>query len=955
MIGHTSKLCRVARDKYCNNCGLIGHFATVCRTKKTQERGPKNKQPWKTTHRVNTLTDQEDIEDEDYVWTVGNQHHYLMLPINGIKYKFIIDSGATVNLMDEKTFIQLGYERAQLDRLKTKIFPYGSKNPLKVIGILATNIELNSKIHKVKFHVVKGESGSLIGRKTAEDLEILKIELPSVNSITDTNYDIQTLLDKYKTVFQGLGKLKDFQLKLYIDESIKPIAQPVRTIPFSMRQQVASKIDELIQDDIIEPVKGPTSWVSPLVCVPKPKGDIRLCIDMRQANCAILRERFPIPTVEEVLQDLNGATTFSILDLRAGYHQLELDPNSRDITTFVSHKGLFRYKRLIFGVNCAAEMYQKTLQQVLQGLEGCRNISDDIVVFGKSVSEHNKHLELVLERLQANNLTLNKDKCKFLQSKLTFMGHTLSDKGVEPDIRKIEAIHNAKVPTNAKEVRSFLGLVTFCAKFINNFSTILEPLRTLTRKNQAWEWTQKHQSAFEQLRNSLSDPKILAYFHPSRLLKLTVDASPFGLGAILSQQQSDESYRPLAYASRVLTSVERNYSQTEREALSIYWAVQRFRIYLHGHDFVVVTDHKPLEVIFNSPKHKPPPRIEKWIMNLQTYKFTVNYSPGYSNAADMLSRSPVTTCENNKSEDYVNFIANHAVPKAISMQEIVSASDKDKLIQCVISNIRSGNWNKKDSNLRPYYLVKSDLSTNGQILLHHGRLVIPEVLRSQTLDLAHEGHQGIVKCKERVREKVWWPGIDRDLEKLISSCHACQLTGNSTRPPEVHMTELPTDSWKKVSADLMGPFPTGESLLVIVDYYSRFPVVEILQSTTSSVIIHRMHKIFSIHGLPETLVTDNGPQFISDDFARYLQQCGINHHRVTPLWPRADGEVERFNRVLKKAIQTSHSEGKNWKFEIYTFLLAYRTTAHSVTGIPPSELMFCRKIRSKLPEFNPVT
>ena len=218
------------------------------------------------------------------------------------------------------------------------------------------------------------------------------MELPSVNSITDTNYDIQTLLDKYKNVFQGLGKLKDFQLKLYIDESIKLVAQPVRRIPFSMRQQVASMIDELIQADIIEPVKGPTSWVSPLVCVPKPNGDIRLCIDVRQANCAILCERFPIPTVEEVLQDLNGATTFSLLDLRAGYHQLELDPNSRDITTFVSHKGLFRYKRLIFGVNCAAEMYQKTLQQVLQGLEGCRNISDDIVVFGKSVSEHNKQL-----------------------------------------------------------------------------------------------------------------------------------------------------------------------------------------------------------------------------------------------------------------------------------------------------------------------------------------------------------------------------------------------------------------------------------------------------------------------------------------------------------------------------------------------------------------------------------
>ena len=508
---------------------------------------------------------------------------------------------------------------------KTKIFTYGSKQPLKSLGSYKTDLKICGKvIPGIKFYVIEGQSGCLLGKETAEKSGLITFNIPDVvNIATDIHSDVNEIIRRYEPVFKGLGKLKDFQLKLHIEDSVHPVAQPLRRIPFLMRQQVDNKIDELLKDDIIEPVKGPTTWVSPLVVVPKSSGDVRLCLDMREANTAVQRERFPIPTVEETLQDLNGAAVFSILDLRSGYHQIELEPNSRNITTFICHKGLFRYKRLIFGVTSAAEVYQKVLQQVLQGLDGCKNISDDIVVYGRTESAHNQNLKRVLQRLTDHNLTLNKDKCKFAQKELCFMGHILTAKGVKPDNRKIEAIQQAQIPTTPKEIRSFLGLVQYCAKFIKDYSTISEPLRELTRKNSKWDWTEKHQRSFEMLRNSLVNHEVLAYYRPGEPIKLIVDASPVGLGAILAQKQPDEGFRPISYASRTLSETERNYSQTEREALGVYWGIERFRMYLQGSDFTVISDHKPLEVIYNSKKHTPPPRIQRWVIKLQCYNFKV--------------------------------------------------------------------------------------------------------------------------------------------------------------------------------------------------------------------------------------------------------------------------------------------------------------------------------------------
>ena len=308
-----------------------------------------------------------------------------------------------------------------------------------------------------EFTVFKGTGRPLLGRNTAEKLKVLRVGPVSgvhVSSVMteDSDTDIR---EGYADILTGVGKLKDYQLKLNLNKDVKPVAQPVRRIPFGLREKVDKKLDELLSKDIIEevPPNTPTEWVSPLVVVPKPDGDIRVCADMRRANEAIIRERHPIPTIEEVLYDLNGATVFSKLDLKWGFHQIELEEQSRDVTTFVTHRGLYRYKRLMFRITSAPEKYQKIISDVIQGCDGVANITDDLIVYGSDLEEHERNLHAVLQRLKGSGLTLNGDKCQFRLPKLTFFGHELSSHGITPSDEKIAAVVNARVPRNVSEVR----------------------------------------------------------------------------------------------------------------------------------------------------------------------------------------------------------------------------------------------------------------------------------------------------------------------------------------------------------------------------------------------------------------------------------------------------------------------------------------------------------------------
>ena len=512
------------------------------------------------------------------------------------------------------------------------------------------------------------------------------------------------------------------------------------------------------------------------ISTPKKDGDVRICVDMRVANRAIVRERHPMPTIDDLTHTLNGATVFSKLDLRAGYHQLTLAPESRYITTFATHHGLWRCKRLNFCTNSASEIFQKKIQSLLINIPGSLNISDDIIVFGKTQAEHDRALEAVCQKFSDVNLTLHKKKCEFNKSSISFFGFVFSANGISPDPRKIAAIDSATRPTNVSEVRSFLGMATYCAKFIPRFSDVSEPLRELTKKNQSFQWSTRHDQSFCEIKKLLTSAQVMAYFDPTKETQLITDASPTGLSAILLQMTPDtKETRVVAYVSRTLSAVECRYSQTEREALAIVWAIEKLHIYLCGSHFKLITDCKPLQFIYNNPKSKPPARIERWNLRLQGYDFEAIHTGGNCNPSDYLSRhSSLREEDTTLAEEYVNFISSNAVPKAMTLAEIQHATTQDKTLQCVIHLTRNNGWHNlnnlpqeyREANQAELHLfkhIKDDLTVNNgvTVLLKGSQIVVPMQLREKAVSIAHEGHQGIVKTKQLLREKVWFPGIDK--------------------------------------------------------------------------------------------------------------------------------------------------------------------------------------------------
>ncbi len=460
-------------------------------------------------------------------------------------------------------------------------------------------------------------------------------------------------------------------------------------------------------------------------------------------------------------------------------------------------------------------------------------------MFGSTREEHDHALTECLARLAEKGLTLNSAKCKFLQKSLNFFGQIFSERGTTPDPKRISNLENTKEPTSAQEVRSFLGMVNYSAKYIKDYATISAPLRELTKKNVVFQWEQKHQDSFDTLKKALTSAPVMDYFDKSKESIVTVDASPVGISAILEQRSPDTGTQSIiAYASRGLTDVEKRYSQTEKEGLSIVWAVEHFRLFLFGSHFTLVTDHKPLEIIYGSPRSKPSARIERWVLRLQPYNFSVQYKPGAENPADYLSRysenQPITTQEK-LTEEYVNFVSRYAVPKAMTIKEIKDATNTDRTLQAVRAAIRTNHW---DVDLaRPFKNVKDELTVNSDnIVLRGTRIVIPSALQQRAVDLAHDAHQGLVKTKSLLREKVWFPGIDKITKDTVEKCIPCQATGKANPPEPINMTSMPEAPWDMVHIDFFGPVPTGEYLLVVIDRYSRFPEVDIVNSTKTSTV-----------------------------------------------------------------------------------------------------------------------
>ncbi|XP_060556789.1 uncharacterized protein K02A2.6-like [Ruditapes philippinarum] len=920
---HKSGKCP-ASGKTCTFCSKKNHFEAVCLSKKRD-----NNFTYKLNDSSQSESDKDkESEDENEIYGLSVNSMQLQRPrlkvhINGCKIKALIDTGSSINVIDENTYSKL-QNKVHLKRAHTKVYAYGASK-VTLLGKFQAQIESKNKITTAPVYVTKGTSGNLLSYQTSVDLNII----PEINTVTDSKVD--ELCKKYQTVFTGMGKMKATKVKLYVDKNVQPVTQPHRRIPFHLRKQVENELQRLEDLDIIEKVEGPTDWVSPIVLEPKPKtNQIRICVDMRLPNQAIKRTRHIIPTIDDMIVDLSGAKVFSKLDLNHGYHQLELSEESRNITTFTTHVGLRRYKRLSFGINSAAEIFQNALSTALEGLNGVRNISDDVIIWAGDQAEHDRRLEAVLKRLEQKNLTLNKSKCEFNKQKLEFFGYIFSKDGMSADPKKIETINKTQPPKTVSEVRSFLAMTNYVSRFIPNYSTIAEPIRRLIKKNAKWAWQNEQDEAFNKLKSILSSDTVMTYFDPNKETQIITDASPVGVAAIMLQEG-----KVVCYASRSLTDVERSsYSQQEKENLALVWSLEHWHIYLFGHKFTVITDAKFLENIYNNPKSKlGSARLERWRMRLLSYDSRIVHKHGESNMSDYLSRHPDTGQGSKSSiaEEYVSFLVYHDVPVAMNMNEIIQAtSSTDNDLQMAIKSIKTGCWSNTNKNkvFDTFSRCKNELSVvnlkGGEILLHESRIVIPRQLQDKAISLAHEGHQGIVKNKQLLREKVYFPGMDQQVENMCKSCILCLAATNSKQHEPLNMSDMPKYPFQMISLDFCGPFPDEKYLLVLIDEYLRFPFVEVLNSITGNTVIPVLDKIFSETGIPEIPKSDNGSPMNSHLFKSFAKHLGFKHRKITPLWPQANAECERFMKTIGKSIRASHVHHTNWKQDMYAFLRNYR-------------------------------
>ncbi|XP_043865317.1 uncharacterized protein K02A2.6-like [Drosophila mojavensis] len=551
--------------------------------------------------------------------------------VGGSHLQMIIDSGSRYNLISHGDWLRLNRKQATVFNIRTtsatQFKAYASDETLRVVNVFEAPIRVQERPEIIAtFYVIENGRQSLPGRDTAVQLNVLKLGL-NVNRV-----EAHTCFPKWKAS----------PVRLAIDHNVRPVQQPMRRFPTALEDQIAERINQAVQQDIIEPVRGPSPWISPVVAAFKGNGEIRLCLDMRRANLAISRENHPLPTFDMFMTKLREAKYFSRLDLRNAYHQLELDESSRQITTFITHKGLFRYKRLFFGVNSAPEIFQRRLEELLVGCSNALNYIDDVIVFGKNEEEHDKALKAVLKIFDAHNVVLNEQKCVYKTNKLKFLGHILSDHGIEADPEKVKVIAGFRAPKTKEETRSFLGLVTYVGKFIPDLANTTEPLRRLIKANTTFEWSVKEQRAFDILKKQVVEVTNLSYFNKNFRTCLIADASPVALGAVLVQ-----------------------------------------------------IDDSNVHHIVSFPKK--------------------------------------------------------GVPKSLTISEIMDKSMQDEEIIDTMTCLSTNSWEANASS--PYYPFRWELSAVGNVLLHGTKIVIPTMLRSQVLELAHEGHPGESAMKRRLRPR----------------------------------------------------------------------------------------------------------------------------------------------------------------------------------------------------------
>lgn len=981
--GHAPDRC-FYRNVKCHSCQQEGHLSRKCPQKSKETAKPSDEKAIhdkktgagsgkmkKKTAKVKHLqeteetadSDSADEDDESGSWplfslkTSGHREILIPLQIEDQDMVMELDTGSCRSVISEKVYREK-FSHLTLKKTNAMLTTY-TGHAVPVLGELIVTVKNDTDKKKLPLVVCGGQGPPLLGRDWLFEMKLNWHQLKRLHAPSDTIPD--DIQSKYASLFDGtLGTVKGVTAKLKVKEGATEKFYKPRPVAYALKDKVGEELDRLAGIGVVEKVSY-SDWAAPIVPVLKPNGSVRICGDYKVTiNPALEVQQYPLPTAQDLFTKLNGGQKFTKLDLSTAYQQVELDEASRDYVCINTHKGIYRYTRLPFGVACAPAIFQETMDKILEGLPvGC--ILDDIIITGKDDDEHNRNLDNTLKRLDDYGIKLNAKKCAFKQDSVEYFAYIVSADGVRPSEKKVQAIVEVEPPENVRELKSFLGLVNYYRKFLPNMSSVCVPLNELLMKGVHWNWTSECDHAFKQLKEMLTSSKVLAHYDSEKPLVLATDASPYGLGAVISHLDG-KNERPIAFASRSLSKSEKNYSQIEKEGLAIMFGLEKFYLYLCGRQFTLYTDHKPLMHIFNPSRGIPvqtASRLQRWAIQLSAFNYDIKYRSGKQNEnADALSRLPLKEEELKgdlfslkEMEKLLHIQVSHL---PVFTANIRAATQHDVLLSRVVHYTING-WpgeTQVTPELVPFYRVRDELTTEEGCLLRGIRVIIPNKYQATVLAELHQNHPGIVRMKALARMHVWWPTLDTDIDGHVRSCHACQTHQSKPAKATGNPWIWPQKPWQRIHVDFAGPF-LGEMFLIVVDAQSKWMEVLTMSSTTAGSTINALRYLFSRFGLPQELVSDNGPQFVSSEFHAFLSKNGVKHFKSSPYHPSSNGEAERAVRTFKEVMKTMKSEPGSLNQKLASFLLSYRTTPHSTTHSTPAELMFGRNLRTRIDVLKP--
>jgi hypothetical protein len=790
----------------------------------------------------------------------------------------------------------------------------------------------------------------LDGKYCPADLTAIAEE--STHLDEDEQQLLLNLLNKYEHLFDGsLGKWNlppiDIELK---DPNCTPYSGRHYPIPQSQKQKVMEEVQRMEKLGVLR--KCSSEWGAPAFIIPKKDGSIRSIADFRELNKRIKRKPFPIPKIQEMLQQLEGFMYATSLDLNMGYYHIELTPNASKYCTVVFPWGKYEYLRLPMGLCNSPDIFQERMSDLMVGLEFARAYIDDLLVLSTGdFADHLDKLEIVLTRLAEAGLKINASKSFFGKEELEYLGYWITRDGIKPLSKKVEAINNIATPKTRRQLRSFIGIVNYYRDMWVRRSEILAPLSALCSNAVKWKWTEVHQKAFDTMKRVMAREVILAYPDFNAEFHIHTDASKFQLGAVISQNG-----KPIAFYSRKLNPAQTRYTTTERELLSIVETLKEFRTMLLGQILVVHTDHENLVYKkFNSD------RVMRWRLFLEEYSPDLKYIKGEKNiVADALSRLEL----NNEPMDEAHFTeemrsalycyAGDEVPNTdypLSYKLIGRAQKKDEQMIKIL----------KQKNSKYKFKSFHGGGKSRELICYNEKIVIPKELQLRIVNWYHTflGHPGINRTEETIGQHLWWPNMRKHITLTVSTCGNCQRNKRQSKKfghlPEKDAEAMP---WDKMCVDLIGPYTInrkGKELIkckcvtMIDPATGWFEVHQIddKKSVTVSNVVEQ--EWFSRYPWPSQVTFDRGKEFIGHDFQNMLKNdYGIKRKPITTRNPQANAIVERIHQVIGNIVRSFElqenylDEEDPWKGILSATAFAVRSTYHTTLQKTPGQLVFGR-------------